>query len=146
MAVGDGMRRWGAWLLGAAAAALIAGTVVVAGRVGEERAAVELGTRAAAALPLATTSLAAVIEKQRLIPTVLARDPEVIATLFAPDEPARASLDGKLADIAAEANSAVIYLVGRDGVAIASSNGFGASKGSTPVFFSTIPATVVSGR
>ena len=42
MAVGDGMRRWGAWLLGAAAAALIAGTVVVAGRVGEERAAVEL--------------------------------------------------------------------------------------------------------
>ena len=31
-------------------------------------------------------------------------------------------------------------------LAIASSSGLGASKGSTPVFFSTIPATVVSGR
>ena len=31
-------------------------------------------------------------------------------------------LDGKLADIAAEASSSVIYLVGRDGVAIAASN------------------------
>ena len=31
-------------------------------------------------------------------------------------------------------------------LAIASSSGFGASNGSTPVFFSTMPATVVSGR
>ena len=62
------------------------------------------------------------IEKQRLIPTVLARDPEVVALLFAPDEPARDLLDDKLAEIAADADSAVIYLVGRDGIAIAASN------------------------
>ncbi|HET9069241.1 MAG TPA: ATP-binding protein [Amaricoccus sp.] len=110
------------WIGAAAAAAFLAVATGVAGRVGHERAAAELHARAARALPLATASLAAVVEKQRLIPTVLSRDPEAVAVLFAPDEPARALLDAKLAEIAADAQSAVIYLVGRDGIAIASSN------------------------
>ena len=77
-------------LLAIVVAALLAALVLGAGRLAERRATAELAGRAAAALPLATASLAAVIEKQRLVPTVLARDPEVIALLFAPIEPARA--------------------------------------------------------
>ena len=53
---------------------------------------------------------------------VLARDPEVIALLAAPIDHARELLDAKLAEIAAEADAAVIYLVGRDGIAISASN------------------------
>ena len=92
------------------------------GRVARDRAASELSDRAAAALPLATASLVAVIDKQRLVPMVLARDPEVIALLAAPIDHARELLDTKLAEIAAEADAAVIYLVGRDGIAISASN------------------------
>jgi len=114
--------RRSAVLLAIVAAALLAALVLGAGRLAERRATAELAGRAAAALPLATASLAAVIEKQRLVPTVLARDPEVIALLFVPDEPARDRLDDKLAEIAADADSAVIYLVGADGIAIAASN------------------------
>ena len=61
----------------------------------------ELADRAAAALPLATASLAAVIEKQRLMPMVLARDPEVIALLAGPTSRRASRLDDKLAEIAA---------------------------------------------
>lgn len=116
-------RRWrSSAILVLVVAALVAAAVLAAGRLAGQRAGAELAARAEAALPLATASLAAVIEKQRLIPTVLARDPEVVAVLFAPDEPARALLDAKLAEIAADAAAAVIYLVGRDGIAIAASN------------------------
>jgi two-component system C4-dicarboxylate transport sensor histidine kinase DctB len=101
---------------------LLFAAAFAAGRLARERAAADLADRAAAALPLATASLAAVIEKQRLIPTVLSRDPEVVALLAAPVDHARALLNAKLAEIAAEAASAVIYLVGRDGIAIAASN------------------------
>ena len=114
--------RAGQVLLALAVLALLLGATFAAGRVARERAAAELADRAAAALPLATASLAAVIEKQRLVPTVLARDPEVIALLAAPVDHARDLLDAKLADIAAEADSAVIYLVDRAGIAIAASN------------------------
>ncbi len=115
-------RRLAPALLALVVAGLLAASVLMAGRLAHQRAAVELADRAAAALPLATASLAAVIEKQRLIPTVLARDPEVISALFAPDAPARNRLDEKLAHIADEAQSAVIYLVGQDGIALSASN------------------------
>lgn len=104
------------------ALAAILTAVILAGRVERTRAIADLGERAAASLPLATTSLAGVIEKQRLIPLVLSRDPEVIALLAGPSERAEARLDAKLLDIAAEAGTAVIYLIDRNGVAIAASN------------------------
>jgi two-component system C4-dicarboxylate transport sensor histidine kinase DctB len=109
-------------LLALAALALLLGAALAAGRVARQRAAEDLAGRAAAAVPLAAASLAAVIEKQRLIPMALARDPEVIALLAAPLDPAEARLDAKLADIAAEADSSVIYVVDADGMAIAASN------------------------
>ena len=114
--------RLGSVLLALAILGLLVAVAVAAGRLARERAAAELADRAAAALPLASGALAAVIEKQRLVPTVLARDPEVTALLAAPAEAARDRLDAKLAEIAAEADASVIYLVGRDGIAIAASN------------------------
>ena len=101
---------------------LLLGSALVAGRIARDRAAAELSDRATAALPLATASLAALIGKQRLVPMVLARDPEVIALLAAPVDHARELLDSKLAEIAAGADAADIYLVGRDGIAISASN------------------------
>jgi hypothetical protein len=107
------------WCL--AIAALLA-AAMVAGRLARERAADLAAQRAAEALPLAVASLAASIEKQRLIPMVFARDPEVIALLAAPANRARDLLNAKLADIAREADASVIYLIGPDGRAIAASN------------------------
>ena len=101
---------------------MLAGGVVGAGRVAGERAEAELADRAAAAALLAASPLAAVIDKQRLVPMVLSRDPEVIALLAAPDDRSQLLLDEKLAEIAEEASSAVIYVVSRDGTAIAASN------------------------
>jgi two-component system C4-dicarboxylate transport sensor histidine kinase DctB len=118
------MRRPAQALIALVVLALILGAAFAAGRLARERAAAELAGRAGAAASLAAASLAAVIEKQRLIPMVLSRSPEVIALLAAP-VPApqlRAHLDAQLADIAAEADSAVLYVVDRDGVAVAASN------------------------
>ena len=119
---GARLRAWRSGLLVAAVALALLAAVLAAGRLARGQAEAELADRAAAALPLATASLAAVIEKQRLIPMVLARDPEVVALLAAPADRPRDLLDAKLAEIAAEADTAVIYLVNRDGIAIAASN------------------------
>jgi two-component system C4-dicarboxylate transport sensor histidine kinase DctB len=121
---GAGARRLTRVLLALVVLGLIVAAAAAAGRLARERAAAELAGRAAAAASLAGASLAAVIEKQRLIPMLLARNPEVIALLAAP-VPApqlRAHLDAELADIAAEADSAVLYVIDRDGVAVAASN------------------------
>ena len=87
------LRRRGAAALLVAAVVVALGARRARGRPARRAAGAEaeLADRAAAALPLATASLAAVIEKQRLIPMVLARDPEVIALLAAPDRRRRAT-------------------------------------------------------
>lgn len=102
--------------------ALVAAGALVAGRIARDRAVAEIEDRAAAVLPLASAALAEVIEKQRLIPLVLARDPEVMALLAAPEPAAEARLDAKLAAIAEDAGSAVLYLIDTEGVAVAASN------------------------
>lgn len=114
-------RRKDAVLVTVALVAILA-AVVLAGRMERNRAIADLSDRASASLPLATASLTGVIDKQRLIPLVLARDPEVIALLAGPTPAAEVRLDAKLADIADEAGSSVIYLIDRAGVAIAASN------------------------
>ena len=68
--------------------------VITAGRVARDRATANLNEQAAAALPLAAAALSSVIEKQRLIPTVLSRDPEVITQIAATDPAAEARLAG----------------------------------------------------
>lgn len=103
-------------------AVLLLLAVVAAGRVASERAKAELADRAAVAGSLASAALASTIEKQRLVPMVLSRDPEVVALLATPTAAARRALDDKLAAIGAEASSSVIYVVGADGIAVAASN------------------------
>ncbi|TPE49899.1 sensor histidine kinase [Amaricoccus solimangrovi] len=98
----------------------VIGLALLAARIaGERAAAAELG-RVAAALPLASSALTGVVEKQRVVPVVLARDPEVRAALA--EGAGRAELDAKLAAIATESGASVIYVIGRDGVAISASN------------------------
>ena len=119
----------GGWTRGLAPALLVLALLaalsfaaIAAGRLARERATDALNDQAAAALPLAAAALVGVVEKQRLIPTVLARDPEVIAHLAAPAPAAEARLDEKLAEIVAESGATVIYLVDKEGEAIAASN------------------------
>lgn len=109
-------------LFWALALAAVLAASLAAGRLARERAADALAQRAAEAQPLAAASLAAAIEKMRLIPMVFAWDPEVIALLAAPAQRARDLLNAKLADIALGADATVIYLINLEGVAIAASN------------------------
>ncbi|MFQ8432277.1 sensor histidine kinase [Amaricoccus sp. W119] len=110
-----------AWLIALVVGlALVTSLAALAGRVVERRALAAELARAEAALPLATAALSAVIEKQRVVPVVLSRDPEVRAALE--DAEAARALDPKLAGIAAEAGSAVVYVIRTDGMTIAASN------------------------
>lgn len=114
--------RLGRGLMLTALLVTLVATAIMAGQVARDRAAGNFGDRAAAALPLATAAQSGVIEKQRLIPLVLSRDPEVIATLALPTPLPGARLDAKLRDIADEAGSSVIYLIDAHGMAVAASN------------------------
>ena len=110
---------WIAMLIGLVAVLVSA---ALAARFAEGRAAEAGRARVAAALPLATAALGGIIEKQRLLPLVLARDPEVAAALLPGAAGAAAALDDKLAQIAAEAGAAVVYVIGLDGIAVSASN------------------------
>jgi two-component system, NtrC family, C4-dicarboxylate transport sensor histidine kinase DctB len=109
-------------LLLALGLALLVVFAIAAGRLARSQAAGDLTERAEAALPLAGAALTGVIERQRLIPLVLSRDPEVIALLAAQEPEAERRLDAKLADLAADAGSAIIYLIDRKGIAVAPSD------------------------
>lgn len=115
-------RRLVAVLAAASGLVLVVLACLAAGRLAADDAAADLGERARAALPLATAALVGEIDKQRLIPLTLSRDPAVAALLRDPSGPAEAELDGKLRAIAAEAQAAVIYVVDAHGRAIAASN------------------------
>ena len=114
------------WLVtgigGLVAFAIFAIAALVAGSVAADRAIAGLVDQAKTGLPLATATLSGEIEKQRLIPLTLAHDPDVIALLesYAPN--AEANLDRKLKDIAEDAGSTVIYVIGADGRTLATSN------------------------
>jgi two-component system C4-dicarboxylate transport sensor histidine kinase DctB len=114
--------RWPAISTALAVLAILAIASAVAGRVASDRAIAGLVGQARAGLPLATATLAGEIEKQQLIPLTLARDPDVIALLGTYNSTAEANLDRKLKDIAKDAGSTVIYVIGADGRTIATSN------------------------
>jgi two-component system C4-dicarboxylate transport sensor histidine kinase DctB len=107
---------------GLVALAVLVIAAVLAGGVAVDRSIAGLADQARAGLPLATATLAGEIEKQRLIPLTLARDPDVIALLRTYDSNAEANLDRKLKDIAEAAGSTVIYVLGADGRTLATSN------------------------
>ena len=111
-----------AGVAGLAALAVLVIAAVLAGGVAVDRAVAGLMDQARAGLPLATATLTGEIEKQRLIPLTLAHDPDVIALLGTYDANAEANLDRKLKDIAEDAGSTVIYVIGADGRTLATSN------------------------
>ncbi len=122
-----GETRWrSAGLLAATglllAAVVVAATVIGAERYGRRLAVADLGARADATLPLAVAALAGEISKQQLLPAVLAVDSDIGALLSAPAPDHARRIGLKLKELAGEAGASVVYLIGRDGVTLASSN------------------------
>ncbi|MFJ5370456.1 cache domain-containing protein, partial [Bosea sp. CER48] len=108
------------WLVfGLAAAAIAIASLFVTGEIGRSRAIAGTQARAEDAGTLALAVLRGELEKQRALPVILARDPDVRQALAGGS---RHGLDLKLEAIAREARTAVIYLLGPDGIAIAASN------------------------
>lgn len=110
-------RHWLAFALLIAVVAITA--FVIAGDIGRNRAIATTRARAEDAGTLALAILRGELEKQRALPVILARDPDVRSALVDGD---RHALDLKLEAIARETRAAVIYALGKDGVAIAASN------------------------
>ncbi|CAN7152322.1 sensor histidine kinase [Mesorhizobium amorphae] len=96
--------------------------VFATGRIAGTRAEYALRDRALAAFPLAADSLKGEIEKQRMIPLVLARDGAVQEMLRSPSTANEAALDEKLRAIARDAGSSILYIINPEGVAVAASN------------------------
>ena len=108
------------WLVfGLVVAALAVALLFAAGEIGRSRAIAATEIRATDGGTLALAILRGELEKQRALPVILARDPDVRQALTGGS---RHGLDLKLEAIAKEARAAVIYLLGPDGVAIAASN------------------------
>lgn len=110
----------GPWIaLAVLTVALAVVAFAIAGDIGRNRAIATTQARADDAGTLALAILRGELEKQRALPVILARDPDVRAALVGGD---RHALDLKLEAIARETRAAVIYALGKDGVAIAASN------------------------
>ena len=102
--------------------ALAAWLVHRAGVWGADRAVQELATHARAAAQLNTVALRSSLDKFRSVPFVLAQDPEVRATLLAPEPDRILQLDHKFSALSRGVGASAIYLLDVTGVAIAASN------------------------
>ncbi|TPL22648.1 sensor histidine kinase [Mesorhizobium sp. B2-4-10] len=114
--------RDGRWLILLVAVAMLAGAVAIAGRLAANQAAGDLRDGALAALPLAAGTLTGEIEKQRLVPLVLARDDAVRDALRRAGKTQETALGDKLRAIAADASASAIYVIDTAGIAISASN------------------------
>ncbi|TPL02262.1 sensor histidine kinase [Mesorhizobium sp. B2-4-14] len=114
--------RDGRWLAPVIALAILAGAIAIAGRIAAGQAADNLRDGALAALPLAAGTLTGEIEKQRLVPLVLARDDAVRDALRRAGKTAETALNEKLKAIAGDASASAIYVIDTAGIAIAASN------------------------
>ncbi len=115
-----GRRAW--WVFGAVAAAVIAATLWIAGEVASSRAIVALEAQGRTDANLNAALLRAVLEKQRALPLVLSQDSELQAALATKDASAFNRLNQKLEGLAAGTQSAVIYVIGLNGIAVSASN------------------------
>ncbi|WP_454814173.1 sensor histidine kinase [Labrys neptuniae] len=116
-------RRRIEWLIFAGLSLVsLALAVWFAGNYGTRQAAEALRAQAAGSATLDIAVLRSELEKQRTLSLVLSRDPDVLATLSAPDGSHIGAMNAKLESLNAGARSAVIYLIDRTGLAIASSN------------------------
>ncbi|MCK0198987.1 ATP-binding protein [Ancylobacter sp. 6x-1] len=111
--------RWPWAVFTVVALALLAGAFLAAANIGRNRAVAVARAGAENAATLAIAVLRGELEKQRAVPLILARDPDVHRALEGGDPQ---ELDRKFDGIARETHSSVIYLLDRMGVAIAASN------------------------
>lgn len=114
--------RDGRWLAVVVALAFLAGAIAIAGRIASGQAADNLRETALAALPLAAGTLTGEIEKQRLVPLVLARDDAVRGALRRAGKMKEKALNDKLKSIAGDASASAIYIIDTGGIAISASN------------------------
>ncbi|KRB32741.1 MULTISPECIES: sensor histidine kinase [Mesorhizobium] len=117
-----GRLRDGRWLIVVIALAILAGAIAIAGRIATGQATSDLRDTALAALPLAAGTLTGEIEKQRLVPLVLARDDAVRGALRRAGTMQEAALNDKLKAIAGDASASAIYVIDTAGIAISASN------------------------
>ncbi|MDQ0301175.1 sensor histidine kinase [Ancylobacter polymorphus] len=105
-----------------AALALLAALDQMARRGAEAWVMAQLSREAEAAAGLRAAMLRSEIEKQRSLPVVLAQDPDVRTALTRRDPAVLRALDAKFEALAAGTRASVIYLLDRQGVAVAASN------------------------
>nr|WP_209023245.1 ATP-binding protein [Sphingomonas jejuensis] len=110
---------WLRWLAAALILAILA--AVAAAHIAERRAVSAIAAAARSDAALRTALLDSEVARLRLLPRALAEDRDVLGAL-AGQGPARAALNRKLETLATDTGAAVLYVIGRDGVAIASSN------------------------
>ncbi len=117
-------RAWGAFALLALCLALVVGFVVEHYSRGSALARLEAQGRTEADLKVAL--LRASLERPRALPLLLAGDRDVRDALTDPNgtraTERREALDAKMEDLVVQTNASVIYVIGLDGIAIASSN------------------------
>ncbi len=93
-----------------------------AGEIGRERATAQVAERADAVLASAASVMRSEIGKQRAVPIVLAEDPEVASILEAPSPSGLERMNRRLKTLVQTTGASVLYIVRRDGLAVASSN------------------------
>lgn len=93
-----------------------------AGRSAERWTLADLRRNARSAIGLQVGVLLAEMQKQASLPLALAADPDVAAVGRAPGRDLLDRVDRRLAQVAAATGSAVIYLIGADGITVAASN------------------------
>lgn len=107
------------WLAGSLAAAVAAFLVV--GRLAHQRAIDGVRTQALADARLRAALLDSELARFRLLPLALADDRDVLAAIDGTPA-AQAALDRKLESLATVTRAAAIYVIGSNGIAVASSN------------------------
>ncbi|RCS23451.1 sensor histidine kinase [Phyllobacterium salinisoli] len=112
--------EWGVY--GLLAAAVLLAALWFAGDYGRMQAYRALDARTRNAASLNAVVLRTVLEKQRSLPFVLAQDRDVSTALASGDTSLFRGLDRKLETLTGETGAAVIYILDRNGVAIAASN------------------------
>jgi two-component system, NtrC family, C4-dicarboxylate transport sensor histidine kinase DctB len=93
-----------------------------AGRLAERRAVAAVVEEGRAAWPLASAALLAEIDRQRTVPVVLAQEGSIRASLRLPLAGNLSAVNEKLRLLAEQTQAQVIYLLNRDGRAVAASN------------------------
>lgn len=114
---------WAPWLAFAlVAAAILASALYAAGLYGRSSAIDTLVVQGRADANLKVALLRAVLERPRALPLLLAEDQQVVGALASKNTETLGALDRKLEGLVAGTHASVLYVTGRDGIAVASSN------------------------